>query len=167
VEKITRYYSVKDGLEKELSNKPLCVVIGSIINELVFDDVHGVMVTCDCDETIKFVADWDLLKESLGYVIDNAYKNTHEKGVVTINCWKDASDVYIHVSNEGAAIEPSLAERVFDGLFIPDLLHHRQGTGLSLAIAKEIIEEHNGRISCSNLDNRGTLYEIAFKEVIK
>lgn len=167
VEKITRYYSVKDGLEKELSNKPLCVIIGSIINDLVFDDVHGVMVTCDCDETIKFVADWDLLKESLGYVVDNAYKNTHEKGVVTINCWKDASDVYIHVSNEGAAIEPSLAERVFDGLFIPDLLHHRQGTGLSLAIAKEIIEEHNGRISCSNLDNRGTLYEIAFKEVIK
>ena len=167
VEKITRYYSVKDGLEKKLSTKRLDLVIGSIINELVSADAHGVMVNCDCDETIEFVADWSLLKESLFYVIDNAYKNSNEKGFVTINCWNDNTDVHIQVSNQGPGIEPSLAERVFDGLFIPDLLHHRQGTGLSLAIAKEIIEEHGGRISCSNLDNRGILYEIALKKVIK
>jgi len=167
VEKITRYYSLKDGLEKNLSSKRLSVVIGSVINELVFDDAHGIMVNCDCDETIEFVADWKLLKESFGYVLDNAYKNSPDKGLVTINCWKVASDVHIHVSNQGPGIEPFMAERVFDGLFIPDLLHHRQGTGLSLAIAKEIIEEHGGRISCSNLDNQGTLYEIALRDVIK
>lgn len=167
VEKITRYYSVKDGLEKNLSTKPLCSVISSIINGLVFDNVRGIKVNCDCDETIEFVADWNLLKESFGYVINNAYKNSPEKSFVTISCWKDASDVYIHVSNQGPGIEPSLAGRVFDGLFVPDLLHHRQGTGLSLAIAKEIIEEHGGRISCSNLDHRGTLYEIVLREVIK
>ncbi|WP_459946834.1 ATP-binding protein [Desulfocastanea catecholica] len=84
-----------------------------------------------------------------------------------MKCWKDASDVYIHETNQGPGIEPSLSGRVFDGLCIPDLLHHRQGTGLSLAIAKEIIEDHGGRKSCSNLDHRGTLYEIALKEVVK
>lgn len=167
VEKITRYFSVKDGLEKNSSTKRLCPVIGSIISDLVFDNVHEVKVNCDCDETIEFVADWNLLKESFCYVINNAYKNSPEKGFVTINCWKEASDVYIHISNQGLGIEPSLVGRVFDGLFIPDLLHHRQGTGLSLAIAKEIVEEHGGRISCSNLDHQGTLYEIVLKDVFR
>ena len=61
-------------------------------------------------------------------------------------------------------MEPSLTERVFDGLFTPDLLHHRQGTGLSLAIAKEIIEEHGGQISCRNREEGGTLFEITLND---
>jgi signal transduction histidine kinase len=167
VKKIARYYSVKDGIEKEVSTQPLRLVIGCVINDLVFNDGHKVMVSCDCEENIAFAADWQLLQEALTYVVDNAHKKTPENGLVTINCSISGPDVCIHVSDQGPGIEPSQTERVFDGLFIPNLLHHRQGTGLSLAIAKEIIEDHGGRISCRNLDENGTLYEITFKDVIK
>lgn len=167
VEKIVRYYSVKDGIEKKISRQPLCLVIGSIINGLVFANAHRVMISCECAEGIAFAADWQLLQEALAYVVDNAYKNTPENSLVTINCWVAGSDVCVHISDQGPGIEPSQTERIFDGLFIPNLLHHRQGTGLSLAIAKEIIEDHGGRISCRNLDEKGTLYEIIFKDVIK
>jgi DNA-binding response OmpR family regulator len=171
VTKITRYYSVKDGLEKNVSHKPLCLEINSIISSLLESGLCKTMLKCSCDETIVFQADWSLLKEAIGYVVDNAYRNTKKDSFVTINCWKKSSDVYIHISNQGSGIEPSLAKRLFDGLFIPDLLHHRQGTGLSLAIAKEIIEEHGGQISCGNLTNdgqlQGTLYEIVMNNIIK
>jgi signal transduction histidine kinase len=123
-----------------------------------------VVVSCDCDKNIKFSADWDLLQEAFSYVIDNAYKNSPENGVVTINCRKNAADIFIWIGDQGAGVEPSLTARVFDGLFMPDLLHHRQGTGLGLAIAKEIIEEHGGRISCKNREGCGTVFEISLKD---
>jgi len=166
VKKIARYYSVKDGIEKKMSTQLLCLVIGCVINGLVFDDAHKVMVSCECEENIVFAADWQLLQEALAYVVDNAHKNTPESGLVTIDCAINGSDVCIHISDQGPGIEPSQTERIFDGLFIPNLLHHRQGTGLSLAIAKEIIEDHGGRISCRNRNENGTLYEIIFHGVI-
>ncbi len=166
MQKIARYYSVKDGIEKNVSTKPLCLVIGRIINNLVFNDAHKVMVNCECEEDIAFAADWQLLQEAFGYVVDNAHKRTPVNGLVTVSCSIDGSDVCIHISDQGPGIEPSQTERVFDGLFIPNLLHHRQGTGLSLAIAKEIIEDHGGRISCRNRDDNGNLYEITFKGVV-
>lgn len=165
VEKISRYYFIKDGIEKNLTDNSLCLVIGCIINKLgIVGGVDSVVVSCDCDKNIKFSADWDLLQEAFSYVIDNAYKNSPENGVVTINCRKNAADIFIWIGDQGAGVEPSLTARVFDGLFMPDLLHHRQGTGLGLAIAKEIIEEHGGRISCKNREGCGTVFEISLKD---
>ncbi len=164
VEKISRYYFIKDGIEKNLSNNFLQSEICSVIKGLGFVSKGKVAIRCDCDKNIQFTADWDLLRESIGYVIDNAKKNSPESGVITINCWKKSTEIYIHIEDQGTGIEPSLTERVFDGLFMPDLLHHRQGTGLGLAIAKEIVEEHGGRISCKNRESCGTIFEIVLQD---
>ncbi|MGB3210761.1 MAG: hybrid sensor histidine kinase/response regulator [Desulforhopalus sp.] len=161
VEKISRYYFIKDGIEKNLSENSMCLVIDNIINSLGgFCRNVGVKIDCHCDKDIKLVADWGLLTEALSYVIDNAYKNSPQSAVVTIVCERKGPSVCIQVGDQGAGVDPSLTERVFDGLFLPDLLHNRQGTGLSLAIAKEIIDEHGGRISCRNREGGGTLFEI-------
>jgi signal transduction histidine kinase len=37
---------------------------------------------------------------------------------------------------------------------------------LGLAIAKEVIEEHGGRISCVNREDCGTVFEISLKDQI-
>lgn len=163
VAKISRYYYLKDEINKTLSNGFLLPIIVSIFSNLDHCvDIDKVSV--DCDKNIEFVADWTLLKEAIGYIIDNSIKNSPLSGIITINCWKKASQIFIQVGDQGPGVEPSLTERVFDGLFTPDLLHHRQGTGLSLAIAKEIIEEHGGQISCRNREEGGTLFEITLND---
>ena len=163
VEKITRYYFLKDGINKNLSEGSLSSSIMSIFSKLT-SVVDVDQLSFDCDKNICFVADWALLEEAIGYVVDNSIKNSPPSGIITINCWKEGPQIFIQVGDQGSGVEPSMTERVFDGLFIPDLLHHRQGTGLSLAIAKEIIEEHGGRISCRNREGCGTLIEIKLND---
>jgi signal transduction histidine kinase len=166
VEKISRYYFIKDGIDKILSVNSLPVVIERIIKTL--NDVNGeepVAVKCDCNH-IQFTADWNLLEEALFYVLDYSRKNTPNKGVITISCRKNHKNIYIQIFDQGSGVEPSLTNRVFDGLFTPDLLHHKKGTGLGLAIAKEVIEEHGGRISCGNREDCGTVFEIFLKDQI-
>lgn len=163
VEKISRYYFIKDGILLSPTEKRPFEVIDCIIKGLR-DKWVGNGVKVSCDKEIKLFADWTLLTEAFTYVVENAFKTSPESGDVTIKCWKNISELIFQVGDQGPGLDPSMTKRVFDGLFSPDLLHHRQGTGLSLAIAKEIIEEHGGRISCRNREGGGTLFEITIKD---
>ena len=168
VDKISRYFFIKDGVEKNLSESSLQFNIDNIIRSLIGkEEFLGPKVICQCEKDIKFEADWELLKEAFSYLIDNAIQITPESGIVTVNCIQKASHLLIQVGDQGPGVEPFLTKRVFDGLFSSDLLHHGKGTGLSLAIAKEIIEEHDGQISCSNRKGCGTLFEITFQSLKK
>lgn len=165
VEKISRYYFIKDGIEKTISVNSLCAVLKSVVKRLNDNNEEKqVCIKCDCNKDIKFGADWDLLKEALGYVLENSRKNSPEKGIITVNCRISNDDIFIQIADQGSGVEPSLTNRVFDGLFTPDLFHHRKGTGLGLAIAKEVIEEHGGRIACRNRKDCGTVFEISLKD---
>lgn len=165
VEKISRYYYIKDGIEKTISVNSLCTVIDDVVQLLnTNNEENQVYVKCDCDKDIKFAADWDLLKEAFGYVFDNSRKNSPKHGLITVTCRINNDDIFIRIADQGSGVEPSLTNRVFDGLFSADLFHHRKGTGLGLAIAKEVIEEHGGRITCRNRTDCGTVFEISLKD---
>lgn len=165
VEKISRYFTIKDGIEKKLSVDHLNPVINNIIKVLCGSAGEGgPVVTCDCAKTLSFTADWELLREAFLYLIDNAIKNTPHLGVVNIVCWKKQTQVFVQITDQGHPVDPVLAKRIFDGLFSTDVLHHRKGTGLSLAITKEIISEHGGHISCRNRKNGGTVFEVVLED---
>ncbi len=97
-------------------------------------------------------------------MIENSINNNNKTGVVTIKCLKTPSFINVEVRDQGPGVDASSADRMFDGLFIHDLLHHERGMGLSIAIAKIIFEEHGGLISCRNRNVCGTLFEISLKD---
>lgn len=162
VEKISRYFSIKDDLQLFPSEKHPREMIDNVINELTHV-MDAEFFTVHCEENLTFVADWLLLQEALRYIIENSVKNTPDGEHITIDCTVKDDQFILQVRDQGPGVDPSLMDRVFDGLFIPDIHHHRRGTGLSLAIAKEIVEEHGGWISCQNREEGGTLFEILLK----
>ena len=165
VEKISKYCSLRDSVEKKLTRNSLNSLIINIINSLSKkESCDGVKLLCDCDNDITFVADWALLKDAFTYVIENSINNNNKTGVVTIKCLKTPSFINVEVRDQGPGVDASSADRMFDGLFIHDLLHHERGMGLSIAIAKIIFEEHGGLISCRNRNVCGTLFEISLKD---
>ena len=163
VEKISRYYLIKDGISLNPSLKFPWLIIDNIINGLGHSVRDDRVVAC-CDKNITFVADWILLAEAVGYLIDNAMKKCPDSQTITVSCWQEERNLLIQVGDESSGSSPSFEERVFDGLFSPDLLHHHRGTGLSLAIAKEIVEEHGGRIICKRSESGGTLFEVIVRD---
>lgn len=164
VDKINRYFSVKDGLAEKLSLKSLDLAIHNTINNIDHFGPNGTLgLDYNCNSSIKFIADWQLMEEALAYVLENSVKNSKKGDVITINCQQVFTDIIVQVSDQGQKIDPSQTKRMFDGLFLPDLMYHRHGTGLSLAIAKEIIEAHGGKISCCNKEGGGILFELYLK----
>lgn len=157
IEKINRYCQVKGGIFPQYEKIQLQTIFEKLTEignrridvELVLDCVNSVVNT-----------DSDLLYEVTGYIVENAYKYNKKCGKILVMVRVDRNLLRIHIDDQGGGIEPDLRENLFDSLFSKDVLHHQEGTGLSLAIAKEIIATLGGRITCSENEDRGARFII-------
>ncbi len=58
--------------------------------------------------------------------------------------------VTLTVADQGPGIPPAFTERLFEEFAVSDVAHHTQGLGLSLAIARQIAEQHGGRLTAAD-----------------
>jgi signal transduction histidine kinase len=63
------------------------------------------------------------------------------------------------VEDEGLGIDPSSAESVFD----PFVTTKQTGTGLGLAVTRQIVEGHAGKIRCEQGASGGARFVIEFQ----
>lgn len=86
------------------------------------------------------------LAEVVYTLLDNAAKYSPAGSLITVKAAVAEGQMQISVTDEGAGIAPALREKVFEKFF-RDEANPVGGLGLGLAIARGIIESHNGRIS--------------------
>jgi two-component system sensor histidine kinase KdpD len=84
-------------------------------------------------------------------LVDNAAKYSPPGTKIKISAGLNEGMVQMSVEDEGEGVPVKLRERVFDKFFRAtrdgDVSTHRpSGTGMGLAIAKGIVEAHEGRI---------------------
>ena len=96
--------------------------------------------------------------------MDNAIKHSVDDGEIIVNLKKEKRDIIIDVINKGNPIPKSEQEKIFERFYRADESRNRDENryGLGLAIAKNIVINHNGKISAKS-ENGYTKFEIIFK----
>jgi signal transduction histidine kinase len=94
-------------------------------------------------------ADRELITRLVWILVDNAL--VHGEGTVTIEADETEAAVIVTVSDEGPGIPATERHAVFDRFHRVDGTR-RQGSGLGLSLAKEIVEAHGGSISIEDSD---------------
>jgi two-component system phosphate regulon sensor histidine kinase PhoR len=94
-------------------------------------------------------------------LIDNAVKYT-EKGTIEISATAQDKRVRITISDTGSGIAKEHLPRIFERFYTADKSRSRKlgGTGLGLSIVKHILGLHNGVITVSSEQGKGTTFEI-------
>jgi signal transduction histidine kinase len=132
-------------------------VVASVLARSAFEsarerfDLRGVelRLESDVDDATTLTVDPDRIGQVLGNLLDNALRHTPPGGNVTISCRQAADGVEYAVADTGAGIPPGHLPRVFDRFYRVDTARDRAsgGSGIGLAIAKALVEAHQGRIS--------------------
>jgi signal transduction histidine kinase len=113
------------------------------------------------DPDLWIHGDPNLIAIAFDVLLDNAVKFAREGTVVDVAANVKRPHIVVEVANDGEQIPAEHHEDIFDELSVRDVDHLHQGHGLSLAIARRIIESHEGVLSVTNRDN-GPVFVIDF-----
>ncbi len=119
----------------------------------------SISLIADIEPLMPVVGDVDHLEQVFSNLLDNALKNTPFKGEVVISgCNIAASTVEITIADNGPGIPPEQLPYVFERFYQASGL--RTGFGLGLAIAREIVTAHGGKIEAGSSPGEGTRFTI-------
>ncbi|HUR31224.1 MAG TPA: hybrid sensor histidine kinase/response regulator transcription factor [Saprospiraceae bacterium] len=109
--------------------------------------------------------DRDKFEQILSNLISNALKFTPENGNVTLEVRKNTPShtLEIDVTDTGTGISKSQLPHVFERFYqgSQTALSGEPGTGIGLALAKELVELHKGKITVRSLEGKGTTFTVS------
>ena len=109
--------------------------------------------------------DADKIEKICNNLLSNAFKFTPENGKVTFKVEAIGSThIQISVSDTGKGISPEHLKQIFNPFYqVPELnTHTNAGTGIGLALCKELIELHRGTILVESNVGNGSCFTIKF-----
>lgn len=127
-------------------------------------DRQEVMLLLDYQVTSgdRFWADPERLQQILLQLLDNAIKFTPSKGTVILRVWREGEDVCLQVEDTGIGVAEEQLPLLFETF--QQLEHSRQrthgGVGLGLALTKQLVELHQGRIEVESTPGQGSLFTV-------
>jgi signal transduction histidine kinase len=150
-------------LFKEHAENKIAIEIGELITEVVRlianeAALRNILVLVDISPSIKrIVGDRVQLQQCVLNLIINAFDaireaNSNRREVTIMAGPEQAGWVRISVSDTGAGIAPSVANRLFE----PFVTSKREGMGLGLLVTRSIVEHHGGRIWAAPNSDCGT-----------
>jgi two-component system, NtrC family, sensor kinase len=87
------------------------------------------------------------------------------RGLITLRTSCDASHVQISVSDTGCGIPPAVISRIFDPFFTTKPVG--KGTGQGLAIARSIVQSHDGELNVESTVDVGTTFTIRLPRITR
>jgi two-component system phosphate regulon sensor histidine kinase PhoR len=114
------------------------------------------------DKLTPLVMEKDLLRVSILNILGNAIKYTPEGGSVTFKVEEDDSHMTIDIFDTGYGISEEELPSIFDKFFrsSDEKIKEHTGNGLGLALSREIIRLHDGKIEVSSNLGQGTHFAL-------
>ncbi len=107
-------------------------------------------------------ADPSRLEKVVVNLLTNAIKYTNPGGQITVRWREEEGGAAIEVVDTGVGIPAEDLPRIFDRFHQvrSNLTNQTQGVGIGLALAKELVEEHGGRLEVASALGQGTTFSI-------
>lgn len=132
-------------------------LIIDLLNELPFKD-RDITFTSEASD-LKLSIDQHLMKRALLNFIYNALIHNEEDIAVSVIITND----FIFIEDNGKGIAEEDLDQVFERYYRGTHTKNSRGTGLGMAISRDIIEAHGMSVEIESHDGKGTTIKISYK----
>jgi two-component system phosphate regulon sensor histidine kinase PhoR len=117
-----------------------------------------------CDEQWWFSIDYDHMRTAIMNIISNSIKYTPEGGKVKLATSISGGFINFSVQDSGIGISSEDLPHIFDRFFRVKgkATRHITGSGLGLALVKEVVEAHQGYLDVRSVLGEGTTFTLSF-----
>lgn len=149
---------------REVRRSP--VAIGTVINDVVRalkSDVEDKTIKLEvAEENLTINADQQLLRQVLFNLLINAIQSVEPNGYIKIATRKtSAREACFEVADNGPGVPEDQRTKIFRPYFTTRL----KGTGLGLAVVKQIVLVHGWEVECVPNNGRGALFRVSRLEL--
>ena len=137
------------------------------LSALTFEGIafeKNIKYDCHISDNLNIKMNENMIKQVMEILLDNAIKHSKENGKIEVTL-KESNNIELSVSNMGEPIPKGEEEKIFDRFYRADKSRNRNDNryGLGLAIAKNIVNLHNGTIKAYSKNGK-TIFQIIFKK---
>jgi two-component system sensor histidine kinase/response regulator len=109
-----------------------------------------------------FCADQRRVRQIIFNILGNAVKFTPEGGKVILRVWREQEGVFFQIEDTGIGIAEEHLPLLFQKFQQIERSYNRkyEGTGLGLALTKQLVELHGGRIEVESVFGEGSMFTV-------
>ena len=137
------------------------IVQETVANQQQAAPTRDIELVLPPDELVSVIADAGRIGQVLTNYLTNALKYAPVEQVVSVHLEVEASVARVSVRDQGPGLTPEQQQRVWERFYqaaAPGLRGPDRGLGLGLAIAKAIVEQHQGQVGVESAPGRGSTF---------
>lgn len=131
-------------------------------------EVQNIDFAVTVPDSLAYSFDAKKLEKAVVNLISNAFKFTPSGGHIGVALTRaEAGEPIIEISDSGRGIAEEHLDRIFERFYQVEMQDNRsaEGTGIGLALTKELVELHGGTIGVQSQEGAGTTFTITLPVV--
>ena len=144
----------------------MCELLNYVVTDAQYEQQQSSVdqkIDLQCSDSIEIDVDAKLLHRAIENIVRNARYYSPSNGKILINCYLKSDQVCISIEDEGPGVPDNMLENIFQPFVRVSSARESDtgGSGIGLAIAKRVIDNHGGTISATNkTKSSGLIVEI-------
>ncbi len=146
--------------------QPLAPVVESAVNGVAGAfQAKGVQIGLRLDKDALAEVDGTRLAQVVANLVSNALKFTPEGGRLDLRLHRERSFAVLEVADTGPGIRPQDLAHVFERFWRGDT-PHAGGSGIGLAVVRELVDAHGGRVEVKSELGKGTTFTVRLPQAV-
>jgi two-component system phosphate regulon sensor histidine kinase PhoR len=162
VQRVLEFSRVQQGRNYEFER----VDLGALVRETVDAFAHSLSsqhFTFDIHQDAlspMVMADSAALEQVLANLLDNAVKYSGRIKKITVRVHSSRAHAMVDITDRGMGIEAADQTRIFERFYRTASSRERPGFGLGLALVRELLQAHRGRVELTSALGQGSTFRI-------